>query len=155
MRCAYTMVGLVSLIFLVTVSNISRSKVRELLASTSAGDAASKLMREEQQAEAYKQRAARFWKAARVAEAEVKDAHRKGPVDTLRDASERLDMARGHILSSSADKAAMLRLSSSLRAYSQALLRHEDGLEFEAPDAYKQLSDFELRHPSSSTSTHS
>ena len=96
----------------------------------------------------YEHMASQFRKAEQVAAQELADAHRKGPIDTLRTASERLDVARGALSHSAANRRAMLRLSKALRAYSRALIRNKDGLEFESPGAYKQLSAFEIKHPS-------
>mmetsp|Transcript_10313 Transcript_10313/g.14809 ORF Transcript_10313/g.14809 Transcript_10313/m.14809 type:complete len:265 (-) Transcript_10313:26-820(-) len=103
---------------------------------------------EEEQGSSYAKQAAQFGKAARVASEEEKDAYRHGPVDTLAEASERLDLVRGKMLSSAADHTALENLSGALRSYSQALMRHKHGLEFESPGAYRQLSSFELKHPS-------
>lgn len=102
--------------------------------------------REEEEGLRFKKMAGQFRKAARVAAEEERDAHRKGPVDTLEEASQTLDAARGR-LSSASDHAALQRLAASLREYSHALKTHADGLEFEAPGAYKELSDFQLEHP--------
>lgn len=115
-------------------------------AGAGANTAAGRIEREEATGLQFKRMASQFRKAARVAAEEEKDAHRKGPVDTLEEASQRLDAARGK-LASSADHAALGRLAASLREYSRALQTHADGLEFEAPGAYKELSDFELKHP--------
>ncbi len=103
---------------------------------------------EEQAGADYAHMASQFRQAEHVAAQELADAHRKGPVDTLRTASERLDVARAGLSDSAADQAALLRLSGALSAYSQALIRNKDGLEFESPGAYKQLSSFEIKHPS-------
>ena len=103
---------------------------------------------DEQAGADYAHMASQFRQAEQVAAQELADAHRKGPVDTLRTASERLDVARAGLSDSAADQAALLRLSGALRAYSQALIRNKDGLEFESPGAYKQLSSFEIKHPS-------
>lgn len=110
---------------------------------------AQRVATEEQAGNSYAQMAVQFSKAARVASEEDKDAHRHGPVETLREASERLDLAKGpKMLSSAANRAALQNLAQSLRAYSQALIRNKHGLEFESASAYRQLSDFELKHPS-------
>jgi len=107
---------------------------------------AGRIEREEAKGLQFQRMASQFRKAARVAAEEEKDAHRKGPVETLEEAAQRLDAARGKLASSS-DHAALRRLAASLRKYSQALQTHADGLEFEAPGAYKELSNFELKHP--------
>ena len=124
------------------------------LVQSPAATAARTLVQVEQDGAAYARKARKFREAARVAAQQYADAHRAGPVDTLHVAAERLDRARGLLARSSdpSTRSAMLELASSLRAYSQALLRHKDGLEFEAPGAYTRLSPFELRHPRSSTS---
>jgi hypothetical protein len=119
---------------------------RAVLEQTSPAAEALALAQEEKEGSGYAQMAKKFRAAARVASDEEKDAHRAGPVDTLRVASEKLDLARGHLHSAS-DGAALERLASSLKAYSQALIRNKDGLEFEAPAAYTHLSSFELQHP--------
>ena len=124
------------------------------LVQSPAATAARTLARVERDGAAYARKARKFREAARVAAQQYADAHRAGPVDTLHVAAERLDLARGRLARSAADpstRSAMLELASSLRAYSQALLRHKDGLEFEAPGAYTRLSPFELRHPRAST----
>lgn len=144
------LLGTLAVILAVTVGIRSSSSngwiELESAALTPAAEARS-IKGEESAGRQYAQMAVQFRKAARVAAEEQADAHRKGPVDTLRVASERLDHARVS-LSSAADADALRRLSSSLKDYSQALIRHRDGLEFESPGAYRQLSDFELKHPS-------
>ena len=115
-------------------------------AKTPAADAQT-IADEEKEGSSYAAMADQFRKAARVAADEEHDARQKGAVDTLADAAEKLDWARGH-LSSAADRAGLEHLATSLKAYSRALLRNKDGLEFESPSAYKHLSNFELKHPS-------
>ena len=136
-------------------SSWSTSRVDELLAQSGTkggpgGGARSaetvQIESEEEEGLRFKRMAGQFRKAARIAAEEERDAHRKGPVDTLEEASQRLDAARGR-LSSASDHAALQRLAASLREYSHALKTHADGLEFEAPGAYKELSDFQLEHP--------